>query len=70
MDEPKRVLIIDDDKHISELLRLYFEKDGFNVTAGYTGDTVFTARPSGKPRCHHSRFDASRYERFRCDTRA
>ncbi len=40
MDEPKRVLIIDDDKHISELLRLYFEKDGFNVTAGYTGDTV------------------------------
>ena len=40
MDDPKRVLIIDDDKHISELLRLYFEKDGFNVTAGYTGDTV------------------------------
>ncbi len=40
MDEPKRVLIIDDDKHISELLRLYFEKNGFNVTAGYTGDTV------------------------------
>ncbi len=40
MDEPKRVLIVDDDKHISELLRLYFEKDGFDVTAGYTGDTV------------------------------
>ncbi len=40
MDETKRVLIIDDDKHISELLRLYFEKDGFEVTAGYSGDAV------------------------------
>ncbi|HHW93623.1 MAG TPA: response regulator transcription factor [Clostridiaceae bacterium] len=40
MDETKRVLIVDDDKHIIELLRLYFEKDGFEVTAGYTGDTV------------------------------
>jgi len=40
MDEVKRVLIIDDDKHISELLRLYFEKDGFEVTSGYSGDAA------------------------------
>ena len=41
MDETKRVLIIDDDKHISELLRLYFEKDGFEVTAGYSGTPYY-----------------------------
>jgi DNA-binding response OmpR family regulator len=102
MDEPKRVLIIDDDKHISELLRLYFEKDGFNVTAGYTGDTVLPLvravnpdviildlmlpgmsgfdvirelrRESDVPvlmlTARSDTLDASRYERFRCDTRA
>ncbi len=40
MEETKRVLIVDDDKHISELLKLYFEKDGFEVTSCYTGDAV------------------------------
>lgn len=40
MDDAKRVLIVDDDKHISELLKLYFEKDGFEVSSCYTGDAV------------------------------
>lgn len=40
MEESKRVLIVDDDKHISELLKLYFEKDGFEVSSCYTGDAV------------------------------
>ena len=40
MDDSKRVLIVDDDKHISELLKLYFEKDGFEVSSCYTGDAV------------------------------
>ena len=40
MDDTKRVLIVDDDKHISELLKLYFEKDGFEVSACFTGDSV------------------------------
>ena len=40
MEESKKVLIVDDDKHISELLKLYFEKDGFEVTSCYTGDAV------------------------------
>ncbi|NLA71955.1 MAG: response regulator transcription factor [Clostridiaceae bacterium] len=40
MDEAKRVLIVDDDKNISELLKLYFEKDGFKVSECYTGDAV------------------------------
>ena len=40
MDDTKRVLIVDDDKHISELLKLYFEKDGFEVSSCFTGDAV------------------------------
>ncbi len=40
MEESKHVLIVDDDKHISELLKLYFEKDGFEVSSCYTGDAV------------------------------
>lgn len=40
MEDARRVLIVDDDKHISELLKLYFEKDGFEVSACYTGDAV------------------------------
>ena len=40
MDDTKRVLSVDDDKHISELLKLYFEKDGFEVSSCFTGDAV------------------------------
>ncbi len=40
MEDTKRVLIVDDDKHISELLKLYFEKDGFEVSSCYAGDAV------------------------------
>ncbi len=29
----KKVLIVDDDPNISELLRLYFDKDGFAVVS-------------------------------------
>ncbi|MGI6157147.1 MAG: response regulator transcription factor [Saccharofermentanales bacterium] len=40
MEDSKRVLIVDDDQHIVELLKLYFVKDGFDVHACYTGDAV------------------------------
>ena len=33
----KKVLIIEDDKNIAELLRLYMEKDGFSVTIAENG---------------------------------
>ena len=33
----KKALIVDDDPHISELLRLYFDKDGFEVVSCYNG---------------------------------
>ncbi|MDR2599971.1 MAG: response regulator transcription factor [Oscillospiraceae bacterium] len=35
----KKVLIIEDDKNIAELLRLYLEKDGFTVTIADNGAT-------------------------------
>jgi len=35
----KRVLIIEDDNNIAELLRLYMEKDGFEVTIADNGGT-------------------------------
>ena len=40
MDDSKRVLIVDDDKHISELLKLYIEKDGLEDSSCYTGDAL------------------------------
>jgi DNA-binding response OmpR family regulator len=36
MDSSK-ILVVDDDKNISELLRLYLEKEGFSVVAAYDG---------------------------------
>lgn len=36
----KTVLIVDDDPNISELLRLYFSKDGFKVQICYNGNDV------------------------------
>lgn len=45
----KKVLIVDDDPNISELLRLYFDKDGFAVITCYDGtsayDTFIESRP-------------------------
>ena len=34
----KKILIVDDDKNICELLRLYLEKDGFSTTVAYDGE--------------------------------
>ncbi len=46
---PTRVLIIEDDANIAELIRLYLEKDGFDVTLASDGrqgvDTFFKLRP-------------------------
>ncbi len=46
---PTRVLIIEDDANIAELIRLYLEKDGFDVTLASDGrqgvDTFFNIRP-------------------------
>lgn len=47
---PTRVLIIEDDPNIAELIRLYLEKDGFEVTIAADGksgvDMFFKVHPS------------------------
>jgi DNA-binding response OmpR family regulator len=39
----RRVLIVDDDPNICELLRLYFEKDGFSVSSCLDGESAYQA---------------------------
>ncbi|HHU07738.1 MAG TPA: response regulator transcription factor [Clostridiaceae bacterium] len=45
----KTVLIVDDDPNISELLRLYFSKDGFDVLICYNGDEVLDIYHTSSP---------------------
>jgi DNA-binding response OmpR family regulator len=45
----KKALIIDDDPHISELLRLYFDKDGFEVVTCYDGIEAIDVFPQVNP---------------------
>ena len=33
-----KILVVDDDKNICELLRLYLEKEGYSVTLAYDGE--------------------------------
>jgi DNA-binding response OmpR family regulator len=42
-------MIVDDDPNISELLRLYFDKDGFEVTACYDGLEAVDRFPQVNP---------------------
>ena len=36
----EKILVVDDDKNICELLRLYLEKEGFAVTMAYDGNAA------------------------------
>lgn len=45
----RKVLIVDDDPNISELLRLYFEKDGFTVSSCLDGDKATAAFDEANP---------------------
>ncbi len=45
----RKVLIVDDDPNISELLRLYFEKDGFTVISCLDGDKAMAAFDEAGP---------------------
>jgi DNA-binding response OmpR family regulator len=40
INSDKTVLIVDDDPHIGELLKLYFENEGFRVDVCFRGDEV------------------------------
>ena len=38
----EKILVVDDDKNICELLRLYLVKEGFAVTLAYDGNAALT----------------------------
>ena len=45
----KRVLIVDDDKKIVELLQRYFESDGYDVAVAYDGEDAITVFAQYQP---------------------
>ena len=45
------ILIVDDDKNICELLRLYLEKDGYETVCAYNGRTALERFESAAPDC-------------------
>lgn len=47
--EQTKILVVDDDKHINELLRLYLEKEGFAVISAYDGAEALRAFDGQKP---------------------
>ena len=44
-----RILIVDDDKNICELLRLYLEKEGYETSLAYDGEQALEKFSSDKP---------------------
>jgi len=44
-----KILVVDDEKNICELLRLYLEKDGFEVALAYDGNQAIQAVRDGNP---------------------
>jgi DNA-binding response OmpR family regulator len=62
MDKQK-ILIVDDEIHILELLRYNLESNGFEVVESETGDFHVEI---GQDRCYDSGFDASRNGWNRC----
>jgi len=45
----QRILVVDDDKNICELIRLYLEKEGFSVTLAYDGQAALTLFKESAP---------------------
>ena len=45
----KKVLVVDDDPNIVEVLRLYFDKDGFAVTSCLSGDRALETFQTAQP---------------------
>lgn len=49
MEHKAKILVIDDDANISELLRLYLEKEGYAVVVGYDGRQAIELHKSEEP---------------------
>ncbi len=45
----QRILVVDDDRNICELIRLYLEKEGFAVTLAYDGQMALTLFKESTP---------------------
>ena len=45
----KKVLVVDDDKNICELLKLYLQKEGFETFFAYDGSSAVTSAKENKP---------------------
>ena len=45
----KKVLVVDDDKNICELLKLYLQKEGFEIYFAYDGSEAVTVAKEKKP---------------------
>ena len=48
-DQHKRVLLVEDDRHIEELVRLHLAKDGFDVTSTPDGDEALVLVEETRP---------------------
>ena len=48
-DQHKRVLLVEDDRHIQELVRLHFSKEGFEVTSTPDGDEALVLVEEARP---------------------
>lgn len=48
-DQQTRVLVVEDDRHIEELVRLHFTKEGFDVTSTPDGDEALVMVEERKP---------------------
>lgn len=49
MNERKRIMIVDDDKHIAELISLYLTKEGYDTLEIYNGIDAVEKVPSYQP---------------------
>lgn len=47
--EQTKILVVDDDQHINELLRLYLEKEGYAVASAYDGAEALRTFTEQKP---------------------
>ncbi len=45
----QRILVVDDDRNICELIRLYLEKEGFTVALAYDGQAALTSFKENTP---------------------
>jgi len=46
---PKEILIVDDDKNICEVIKLYLQKEGYKVTLAYDGQAGIEAFERSTP---------------------